>query len=397
MRLSSATLTVAALSAACAPTSARTGGPPAPPVASGLLDVAYDAPELARAPALRERLHSGPHAYFRFMNRPFARLACERFADVDLPPVTLHGDAHIEQYAVTDLGRGLTDFDDSSSGPAMVDLLRFGTSLRLAARERGWESASDRLWARFWSGYRHALLDPAAEAPEPALARRLESGFVTDRLALLSRAEALMATLPEPQPMLEEEARQETVEILARNSGLPVSFFRVKNAGALNVGIGSAADQKYLFRVDGETPADDDDVLLEFKEIRDLGSVPCIRSDPGPTRILLGQSRLAYQPFRYTGAVHYGGANFWVHSWPLNYVELQIADLRSPEELEEVVYDVGVQLGRGHPKRWSTREARKLRERLAQGVPSERVARASAELADEMVKAWRRFCDSKRP
>ena len=157
--------------------------------------------------------------------------------------------------------------------------------------------------------------------------------------------------------MLDEQTRKETIALLARNSGLPVSFFRVKKAGALQLGIGSAADEKYLFLVDGETTADDDDVLLEFKAVRDLCSIPCIRFDPGPTRIIVGQSHLAYEPYRYTGAVHAAGLDFWVHAWPLNYAELRIEDLRSPDELSEVVYDAGVQLGRGHPKRWSESEA----------------------------------------
>jgi hypothetical protein len=191
--------------------------------------------------------------------------------------------------------------------------------------------------------------------------------------------------------MLDEETKRETVATLARNSGVPESFFRVKKAGALHIGIGSAADEKYLFRVEGETDADDDDVLLEFKEVRDLGMIPCIRHDPGPTRILVGQARLAYQPFRYPGAVHVGSLNFWVHAWPLNYEELRIEDLRSPDELEEVAYDAGVQLGLGHPKRWSAHEAAHLRHALASGLPEERIRGAAADLAAETRSAWERF------
>jgi hypothetical protein len=382
-------LAVALLFVACASTPTPTPAPAVEPERP--LDLAADAPELQRTPGLRARLLSSPHAYFRFVNRAFARLVCARFADVALPAVTLHGDAHLEQYAVTDLGRGLTDFDDASTGPAMLDLVRLGASLRLAARERGWDAEVDRLWARFWRGYVLALNDPTIEAPEPELARRLQTGFDPDRVALLARAEALIQALPEPRSLLDEQTKERTIATLARNSGLPVSFFRVKKAGALNVGIGSAADEKYLFRVEGTTAADDDDVLLEFKEVRDLLTIPCIRHDPGPSRIIVGQSRLAYEPFRYAGTVRAGDINFWVHDWPLNYVELRIGDLRSAEELAEVVYDAGVQLGRGHPKRWSPREAHRLRRQLARGLPGERLRRAAEELAAETVKAWERF------
>ena len=384
-------MAVALLFAAWVPAPLRPDTPGARAEPEDSLDVAPDAPELQKASALRARLRSSPHAYFRFVNCRCAALACARFADVDLPAVTLHGDAHLEQYAVTDLGRGLTDFDDSSSGQAMLDLVRFGASIRLAARERGWEGQADRLWARFWNGYELALRDPLTEAPEPGFVRRLRAAFSSDRLALLAHAEAFIESLPEPRPMLEEQTRKETIALLARNSGLPVSFFRVKKAGVLHMGIGSAADEKYLFRVDGETTADDDDVLLEFKAVRDLRSIPCIRFDPGPTRIIVGESDLAYEPYRYTGAVHAAGLDFWVHAWPLNYAELRIEDLRSPEELSEVVYDAGVQLGRGHPKRWSGSEAERLRRQLVQGLPEERMREAAVELAAETVRAWERF------
>jgi Ser/Thr protein kinase RdoA (MazF antagonist) len=42
--------------------------------------------------------------------------------------VNLHGDAHLEQFAVTDASFGLIDFDDAVGGPAVIDLLRFGVS-----------------------------------------------------------------------------------------------------------------------------------------------------------------------------------------------------------------------------------------------------------------------------
>jgi hypothetical protein len=39
--------------------------------------------------------------------------------------VRLHGDAHIGQFAVTADEWGLGDFDDSTRGPAFVDIVRF--------------------------------------------------------------------------------------------------------------------------------------------------------------------------------------------------------------------------------------------------------------------------------
>src|SRR5438105_467819 len=88
---------------------------------------------LARASTeLVDRLRADPFTYFRFVNRPWAARVCEDLADVsDIPHVRLHGDPHVEQFAVTKDAWGLDDFDDSARGPAFVDIVRYLGSLDL--------------------------------------------------------------------------------------------------------------------------------------------------------------------------------------------------------------------------------------------------------------------------
>jgi Uncharacterized protein conserved in bacteria (DUF2252) len=369
--------------------------PPAPLGAE--LDVTPDTARLAENFALRQRLAASPHGYFRFINIPFMNAVCRRVRAESnaLPTVTLHGDAHVEQYAVTELGRGLTDFDDSASGPATLDLARFGVSLRLAAHQRGWMSRADALFAAFLSGYRKALVDPTAVAPEPAWAKRVKSGFDPNPLACLAKAEALMESLPAHRELIEETTKAMSIEMLAKNSQLPSSFFNLKKTGILRAGIGSALAAKYLVRVEGPGPQDDDDVILEVKEVQDLQGVSCLRSLPGPSRIMVGQARIAYEPFYLPGVLRYGGHTFWIHAWPLNYVELDIAKGPStPEELEEIAFDAGVQLGRGHPNESLKSEADHLRKTLLKRLSEERLRAMVAELTDETIAAWERFRDA---
>jgi hypothetical protein len=371
---------------------ARQRASPAPLGAE--LDVTPDTARLAANPALRARLVGSPHGYFRFINIPFMNAVCRRIRAEgnSLPVVTLHGDAHVEQYAVTELGRGLTDFDDSASGPATLDLARFGVSLRLAAHQRGWINRADAILAAFMHGYRKALTDPRTVAPEPAWARRTEAGFDPNALACLARAEALMETLPAQQEILDQTSKAMALQMLTNNSRLPPSFFNLKRAGVLRIGIGSALATKYLVRVEGPSPADDDDVILEVKEVQDLKGVSCLRSTPGPSRIMVGEARIAYQPFHLPGVLRFGGRTFWIHAWPLNYVEFDIAKgPSSPQELEEIAYDAGVQLGRGHPNESLKSEADHLRRSLLKRLSEDRLQRMVAELENETVAAWERF------
>ena len=108
---------------------------------------------------LIDRLRANPTDYFRFVNRPWIARVCEVFA-ADLPNVPivrLHGDAHIEQFAVTEDAWGLDDFDDSARGPALVDIVRFLGSVDIALRRRDWIRSREAVFDRFFAGYRRGL------------------------------------------------------------------------------------------------------------------------------------------------------------------------------------------------------------------------------------------------
>jgi hypothetical protein len=186
--------------------------------------------------------------------------------------------------------------------------------------------------------------------------------------------------------------------MLTKNAQLPASFFNLKKAGTLRIGIGSALAAKYLVRVEGPGPKDDDDVILEVKEVQDVAGVACLRSTPGPSRIMVGQARIAYQPFHLPGVLRVGGRTFWIHAWPLNYAELDIAHgPSSPQELEEIVYDAGVQLGRGHPNESLQSETDHLRGMLLKRLSEDRLQAMVSELADDTIAAWERFRAALQP
>src|SRR5262245_11486774 len=123
---------------------------------------------------LIDRLRADPFAYFRFINRAWTERVCEAFADVtDAPIVRLHGDAHVEQFALTKDAWGLDDFDDSTRGPSYVDIVRFLGSIDLVSRQRGWTHDRDALWDRFFDGYRQGLSNPDYRPREPDIVREL--------------------------------------------------------------------------------------------------------------------------------------------------------------------------------------------------------------------------------
>ncbi len=350
-------------------------------------------------PRLVEKLRSSAHRYFRFINVPFSREVCRRFADeaAGAPSLNLHGDAHLEQYAVTDLGRGLTDFDDSSIGPAVVDLVRFGTSLHLACGEEDCGEAPEALLDEMLRGYRAALADPEIDTPEPRLAAAKRQGFRQDREGFYGFVDSTMEPVPEAERAELEAALEPYFQAMLEDEGdLDADFFAVERLGYLRMGVGSALDLKYLVRVRGASADPLDDVVLQVKQVRDLKGIPCIRTDPGadPLRVLRGHLRIARRPFRFLGYARFKGRNFWAHAWVENYSELEIEEaFAAPGELAEIAYDVGVQLGHGHPVETAAQLARQVRREQSRLVDRDaaKIHAACRELARQVVEAWERF------
>ncbi len=386
----------AATGSDAAPTSAS------PPPGDGAVTVAVD-PENVRAnAAFFEAVADDAFRYYRFVNVSFSAAVCAYFGDdiAQMPYVNLHGDAHVEQYAITSVGRGLADFDDSSTGPAVVDLVRFGASLDLAARAHGWTNRAA-LLDRFLAGYRASLRDGDYECEEPALAATRRATFADDRSAFLAEADSLMRPLDAPTEAQVLAAFRRYVGRMTDSGEWGEDHFSVRGIGGLEIGIGSRLDQKFLVRVEGDTPDPLDDVILELKEVRDLSGIPCVDAGASGSafRVLIGQARIGGDIDPYLAPVPAAADGiferrpFWARAWFDHYYEVSVDDLTEPADLEAIAYDVGVQLGRGHVVQIAAPLDAQLRvaqlELLDRIEPD--VIRAIAELAEGTVLGWEKF------
>lgn len=357
------------------------------------LDVSPSAEAFARAPKLRAKLAKSPYAYFRFINAPFSGLVCAELADFGgtAPHVPLHGDAHLEQYAVTDIGRGLTDYDDAATGPAIVDLARMATSLVLASRMRGFQE--DVAVSALVDGYRAGLRGEGA--PRPSVIPELRAKFRDAPLDFLDGAEKLMLS-EDADPTLKGEEMRATVaalekEIRAKQEGTPPSFFGIKHVGTFRAGIGSALERKFLARLEGGTPREEDDRIVEVKFVGQRERASCIQSrydfDPRYLRDDIPQGSLD----RFLDPVFIDAKRAWAQEWYPNFVEVEVASLPSEAALAEIARDAGSLLGREHvrgasPDNLAIDDAREARLRAA-----------ARSLAARVEVSWKRFKSAQPP
>jgi uncharacterized protein (DUF2252 family) len=349
---------------------------------------------------LADRLGTDPFAYFRFANRAWASRVCEAFSDVsNLPVVRLHGDAHVEQFAVTRDGWGVVDFDDSTRGPQYLDIVRFLGSVDLATRQRGWRSDRDVVWDRFFEGYRAGLSDPTYRPPQPPIVDMIRGKAQLTRAAFLAWGQEQMQPMDDAMSTAIVAGMKTFEQFVRRNRhDLPPGYFTVKAAGWLRMGVGSYLTRKVLIRVQGPTTDDEDDELVEVKEVTNLDGVRCIEGPTSPPalRVVEGArqiSRLKHNILAVGPALVIPAAgnrverwlDWWVSSWEPSYRELRLGDLRSVDDLGDIAYDSAVQLGASEANDAATRaHARASVARL-----EDRLRREASIMVEELLAGWR--------
>jgi hypothetical protein len=375
----------------------------APPTADGALHDPIESYEFSAHADLRQRIEASAFQYLRFVNRHFARRVCERVGNAVrvMPTVNLHGDAHLEQYAVTPKSYGLTDFDDATAGPAVIDLVRFGTSLRIAAKERGWDATT--AIDAFIDAYRQKLAKPDAPRTAPGFVERARSGFSTNRTAFLASSEKRMVPLSKQREQLFKERFARYVSVVREgHADLKPEFFALKRYGHLRGGVGSALAERLLIRVEGPSDDPSDDVILESKELSDMDSVPCVQTalGGGDFRAIVGRARVGNDLDKFLAVVPRGPTDdgkrrpFWMQAWHPGYRELDVAkDLTSIAEMSRIASDVGTQLGRGHTVQIAAPfDAQLRRAQLDMLEQHDATIRGAIDaMAEETLRSWELF------
>jgi len=352
-------------------------------------------------PALFAKLDSSAHRYARLLSSEIAARTCFAFRDVrwHLPVVAIHGDAHVEQLVITPKTFGLEDFDQAGFGPAVVDLVRFGSSLHLACREAKWACHPEDAVAAFFRAYRDAL-DHPPQRTLPSLVERVRARLPHDTAAWLAWADSLTQPLPPAQEQVTKTRWGDFIKHLTdTQTDRPRAFYDVVRVGSLKMGIGSALETKLLFRVRGATDSPTDDMILEARVAAQQPPSSCVwrPAHGGSIHTLMFMSILGPRTPQVFGTVALddtpGAPEYWLQAWEPGYYELPLSDIESQTELEELAVDAARQLAGYFWTHFP--EPLRLHQRYVQLRAFDLVdlrARALAKvIADDTVIAWQQF------
>jgi hypothetical protein len=301
-------------------------------------------------------------------------------------------------FVVTDDNYGLADFDNAGFGPAIVDLVRYATSLHLACREVAGGCDPEQAVTAYFNAYR-AALDHPVQRDQPEIVAYLRDRLGPQPEAWLQWADGLTQPLARDE---EERVRRGWFRFVAlmreTNPERPESFYRISRLGALEMGVGSALERKMLIRIAGSTDDPVDDVILEAR----THSLPeyrgCVwRPTGGSLNVFMLTSMLAHPLPEVFGVLPNPGGDdlpeIWIQSWDRGYRELSVSDLRGQADLNALATDAGTQLA-GHF--WTTfPEALRGHQRFAQlrafELAERRARDLARSLASEIVTEWGRF------
>ncbi|MEM1034403.1 MAG: DUF2252 family protein [Myxococcota bacterium] len=387
--------------------------------------VPRDLEKIFGTPSLAAEMMGSPFVYFRKVNTETVPLTCAAFEDALrwFPPFDLHGDAHLEQFAVSSEHHGLSDYDDVATGPGVVDLVRFGASVYIAGRMRGWSDDVPALLDEFIDRYLDSLAaedrdggspegpaeGPAAGSAEgsadgrpsasspPSIVPRLRRDIPPDRASWLRWVDSVTTPVEsEVAAEMAPGAEAYRAMMLRRHADLGPKFFDIKRVGHLDLGVGSRLHPKFLLRMEGPTPAPNDDVVVEFKSVTRSTHLGCV-SYGGATAIVRTMRLFANEPVRFIAQVPYVPGTpldqmpYWAREWLESYAELRVADLDDVAALREVVHDVATELGSVHPRLHGD-DTQARREQMALcATLRDRIKATIVDIGDRTWRGWEAF------
>jgi len=286
----------------------------------------------------------GLHLFFRRMNVKMQA----RFVDLidhDILPIAfIHGNPHLENYAITENGAAMVDFDRSRHGPYAYDISRLLASVMVWNRK---SNLSAKLVDSFFHGYTDGIrkaidsgeqsIDLQDSVPEN-WRKRLDKDKCQNKWA--GRLEKFRTDPKDPK-------LQALLASYCENRGEPqlLTDYELSETACVP---GTFGKKHYLFNLIPNKNSSDEPVLIDIKEVYDE---PDNRwySNPfhhhGQRMTAAGELYAPGWELR-PGWASYNGDQYWGRQISSSKAKLK-KRLVKPEQ-KQVCYAIGLQLGRAH-------------------------------------------------
>jgi hypothetical protein len=289
----------------------------------------------------------GLYFYFRTQSMVAQRRFVELMDVKSAPVVFVHGNPHIDNYARTNTGCGMIDFDRSRMGPYSWDISRLLSSLIVFNHQANKKYQMRDIYKAVLAGYTSRLADPSLdyEKYKPLMDQQPESWQLsTKNYVAANKKWAKRMRMNPMDPKSPKIKELFACYVSSRRKHHFLEKYKIKEAGKAN---GSMGNKRFLayFKCLEEGK---DDLLLDFKEVyRDPDSDLFYNPYRSHGHRMVEASRLyAAGVEQRVGYGSIGGQEYWIRQVPP--LQMKIKDFRETSALKDFAYCVATQLGRAH-------------------------------------------------
>ena len=341
---------------------------------------AYDAPVAKRDPELLRQKHQkmkeSAFSFFRGSAHLYYLDASKREEWKSSTVIPIQGDLHLENLGTFQAGNGvvsydLNDFDEAALAPYTWEVARCAVSIRLAANEAGFKPSD--LTESFLKSYLQQLERLAASSGE--LSRSIDDQALSgsalkaiDSARSVTRS-AFLANLASGGHFLFGKKLQqldakmrplvlEAVSDYAAKRWEGASFFKVKDLASCVAGTASVGRYRFDVLIEGKSPADEDDLILEIKEETASAAAPFASGPNGnpAERVSRAYDYFLPSPDAFLGTARLAGCDFLVREWQPAKGAVELAELKSEKSFRNFLDTVALATARAHARSGKARQ-----------------------------------------
>jgi hypothetical protein len=287
--------------------------------------------------------------FFRLMGPMLQKRIAELIDLEDIPKVFIHGNPHLDNYAKTFTGAGMVDFDRSRLGPYVWDIVRFYASLALRREDGVKTKLPQSVYDAFIEGYLSRLYNSDLFYLTPALLSQSVPGAEELTTRAYLEANIKWAKKMKKNPVGENDKKLMAIlkgYLESRNDTFLLKKYSIASAGIVP---GSLGKEHYIIVLTpNENPEKYDDILIDIKETYNEEDDEWFSNPAEHHGLRMIKASMLYAPGVETrlGYCTYKAKQYWGREVPS--FKAKLPQYLDKDDLHDVAYTVGTQLGRGH-------------------------------------------------
>jgi len=311
----------------------------------------------------------------------------------NVPSVFIHGNPHIDNYAQTETGSGLVDFDRSRLGPYVWDIVRFISSLQLRSADQS-DWIHKKVLNSFKDGYMATFENPDLYFSTPFFIQKWGIDKKEDgvRDYVDNDGKWIKRMRKKPLSVDDEGINKILYKFLeSRNDTRLLDRFKLTEVGT---SVGSLGKVHYIYLLEPmKGKSDRSPIILDIKECYTEEDDEWFKNPAEHHGLRMIRASNLYAPGieQRLGHLTYKGKEMWGRQIPIH--NRKIKHMLNLTEQVDLSYCIGTQLGRAHRRSCRDQKVSKIAKHFIKH--EELIMKTSKAIYQEVQNAFEFFEKSK--